>query len=68
LEEVAVAMVEMYQLGKDELSVRGNVGRNAFINEMGLGHLNMNSKMAEGIEATLKKFTPRKRWETFKIK
>jgi glycosyltransferase involved in cell wall biosynthesis len=68
LEEVAVAMVEMYQLGKDELSVRGNVGRNAFINEMGLGHLNMNSKMAEGIEATLKNFTPRKRWETFKIR
>jgi len=68
LEEVAIAMVEMYQLGKDELSIRGNNGRTAFIDEMGLGHLNMNSKMAEGIETTLKNFTPRKRWETFKIR
>lgn len=68
LEEVAVAMVEMYQLGREELSIRGIGGRTAFINEMGLGHLNMNSKMAEGIETTLKNFTPRKRWETFKIK
>jgi glycosyltransferase involved in cell wall biosynthesis len=68
LEEVAIAMVEMYQLGREELSIRGIGGRTAFINEMGLGHLNMNSKMAEGIENTLKNFTPRKRWETFKIK
>jgi glycosyltransferase involved in cell wall biosynthesis len=68
LEEVASAMVEMYQLGREELSIRGIGGRTAFIDEMGLGHLNMNSKMAEGIETTLKNFTPRKRWETFKIK
>jgi glycosyltransferase involved in cell wall biosynthesis len=68
LEEVSSAMVEMYQLGREELSIRGIGGRTAFINEMGLGHLNMNSKMAEGIETTLKNFTPRKRWETFKIK
>jgi len=68
LEEVAVAMVEMYQLGREELSIRGIGGRTAFIDEMGLGHLNMNSKMAEGIETTLKNFTPRKRWETFKIR
>jgi glycosyltransferase involved in cell wall biosynthesis len=68
LEEVAIAMVEMYQLGREELSIRGIGGRTAFINEMGLGHLNMNSKMAEGIETTLKNFTPRKRWETFKIR
>lgn len=68
VEEVAVAMVEMYQLGREELYIRGIGGRTAFINDMGLEHHNMNNMMAEGIEETIKNFTPRKRWETFKIK
>jgi glycosyltransferase involved in cell wall biosynthesis len=68
LEEVATAMVEMYQLGREELHIRGIGGRTAFINEMGLDHHNMNNMMAEGIQTAIKNFTPRKRWELFKIK
>lgn len=68
LDEVATAMVEMYELGKEELQSRGLSGRNAFINDMGLQHHNMNNMMADGIETTIKNFQPRKRWETFKIR
>jgi glycosyltransferase involved in cell wall biosynthesis len=68
LEEVAIAMVEMYQLGREELHIRGIGGRTAFINDMGLEHHNMNNMMAEGIEDAIKNFTPRKRWEIFKIR
>jgi hypothetical protein len=58
----------MYELGREELHIRGIGGRTAFINDMGLEHHNMNNMMVEGIETTIKNFTPRKRWETFKIK
>jgi glycosyltransferase involved in cell wall biosynthesis len=68
LEEVATAMVEMYQLGREELHIRGIGGRTVFINEIGLEHHNMNNMMADGIETAIKNFTPRKRWELFKIK
>lgn len=68
LEEVAEAMVEMYQLGRDELYIRGIGGRTAFINEMGLEHHSMNTMMVDGIEEVIKNFTPRKRWEIFKIR
>jgi glycosyltransferase involved in cell wall biosynthesis len=68
LEEVAVAMLEMYELGREELHIRGIGGRTAFINEMGLDHHNMNNTMADGIETAIKNFVPRKRWELFKIR
>ena len=68
LEEVAEAMVEMHQLGREELHIRGIGGRTAFVNDMGLSHHNMNNMMIDGIETAIKNFVPRKRWELFKIR
>jgi glycosyltransferase involved in cell wall biosynthesis len=68
VEDVASAMVEMYQLGREELHIRGIGGRTAFINDLGLEHHNMNNMMADGIETAIANFKPRKRWELFKIK
>jgi hypothetical protein len=61
-------MVEMHQLGREELHIRGIGGRTAFVNDMGLSHHNMNNMMIDGIETAIKNFTPRKRWELFKIR
>jgi glycosyltransferase involved in cell wall biosynthesis len=68
LEEVAAAMVEMYELGREELHVRGIGGRTAFINELGLDHNNMNRKMIDGIETVIANFKPIKKWDIYKIK
>ena len=68
LEEVAQAMVEMYNTPKDERKANGLKGREAFINQMGLSHTNMNNKMMEGIDSALANWKPRKRFDVFKIK
>ena len=68
LEEVADSMVGMYELGRDDLKQRGLDGRAAFITQLGLDHHSMNNKMADGIQTTIDNFTPRKRWELFKIR
>lgn len=68
LEEVTDAIEEMYNLPRAERKLRGEKGRETFINDMGLSVENMNNTMAEGILSTLKNFKPRKRFELFKIK
>jgi len=68
LEEVTDAIEEMYNLPKQERKLRGQKGREAFINDMGLSVENMNNTMAEGIFSALKNFKPRQRFELFKIK
>lgn len=68
LEEVAQAILEMYETPKEERKVNGLEGRNAFINQMGLSHTNMNNKMIEGIDSALANWKPRKRFDVFKIK
>jgi glycosyltransferase involved in cell wall biosynthesis len=68
LEEVTDAIEEMYNLPRAERKLRGQKGREAFINEMGLSVENMNNTMAEGIFTALKNFKPRQRFELFKIK
>ena len=68
LEEVTDAIEEMYNLPRAERKLRGQKGREAFINDMGLSVKNMNDTMAEGIMTTLKNFKPRQRFELFKIK
>ena len=68
LEEVAQAMLEMYETPKEEREANGLEGREAFINQMGLSHTNMIKTMSDGIDATLANWKPRKTFDVFKIK
>jgi hypothetical protein len=68
LEEVAQAMLEMYETPKEEREANGLEGREAFIGDMGLSHTNMINTMSEGIDATLANWKPRDRFDVFKIK
>ena len=68
LEEVAQAILEMYETPKEERKANGLEGREAFIGDMGLSHTNMINTMSEGIDATLANWKPRKAFDVFKIK
>jgi glycosyltransferase involved in cell wall biosynthesis len=65
--EVGKQILEVYELGRVELKRRGLVGREAFINEMGLSSDNMNTQMVHTIETTLENWKPKQKWELFKI-
>ena len=45
----------------------GKAGRNAFLNEIGLGVDNQNKCMADGIEKAIKNFKPKKRFNLYKL-
>jgi glycosyltransferase involved in cell wall biosynthesis len=66
--DVAKAIEEMYNTPKEERKVAGLKGREAFIGEMGLSHTNMCNTLVNGIESTFQNWTPRQRFEVFKIK
>ena len=66
--DVAKAIEEMYNTPKEERKVAGLKGREEFIGEMGLSHTNMCNKLVDGIESTFQNWTPRQRFEVFKIK
>ncbi len=68
LEEVAQAILEMYETPKEERKANGLEGREAFIGDMGLSHTNMINTMSEGIDTTLANWKPRDRFDVFKIK
>lgn len=68
LEEVADSIVEMYNLGREELHIRGIGGRTEFMNETGFDGKNMCSLLVDGINQTINNWKPRKRWELYKIK
>lgn len=68
LEEVADAIVEMHNLGREELHVRGIGGRTEFMNDTGFDSKNMCSLLVDGINQTINNWKPRKRWELYKIK
>jgi glycosyltransferase involved in cell wall biosynthesis len=68
LEEVSDSIMEMYNLGREELHIRGIEGRTTFINELGLDSKNMCSLLSDSIEETIKNWKPRRRWELYKIK
>ena len=65
--ELADKMMEVYSTPKSELEERGSKGREAFIGEMGLSHTNMCNKMIDGIEDVFQNWTPRQRYEIFKV-
>jgi glycosyltransferase involved in cell wall biosynthesis len=66
--DVSEAIYEVYSLGRDELKRRGLVGREAFLNEVGLSNHNMNQTMIEGINTTISNWRPRNRWDIIKVK
>jgi glycosyltransferase involved in cell wall biosynthesis len=68
LEEVAQAILEIYETPKEEREANGLEGREAFIGDMGLSHTNMIKTMSDGIDTTLANWKPRDRFDVFKIK
>jgi glycosyltransferase involved in cell wall biosynthesis len=68
IEDVAVAIEKMYNTPKDIRKANAELGRRAFIGEMGLTHTNMCQQLENGIESVFENWKPRERFETFKIK
>ena len=64
-EEVADAINEMYLLGKEKRKENGQVGREWAINN--LSSKVMCDTMSEGIQKTIKNFTPRERFNLYKV-
>lgn len=67
LYDVSQAIMYMYCIGRDERKRIGLVGRDAFINQLGLSHSNMNSMMIQSIETTLENWTPRNKFDIYKL-
>ena len=63
--EVADAINEMYLLGKEKRSENGLIGREWAIKN--LSSKVMCDAMSEGIKTTIKNFTPRKRFNLYKV-
>jgi glycosyltransferase involved in cell wall biosynthesis len=63
--EVAEAITEMYLLGKEKRKENGQVGREWAIKN--LSSKIMCDTMSEGIEKTIKNFTPRERFNLYKV-
>ena len=63
--EVAQTILKVYELGKEERKRRGKLGREFMLNN--LSSEIMCNKLAEGIETTIQKFQPRKRFDLYKI-
>ena len=63
-DEVAEAIMKMYKLGKKRKE-RGLKGREFMINN--LSNKIMCDKLIDGIDTTIEKFTPRKRFDTYKV-
>lgn len=67
LYEVGETILNVYSLSKKERKARGLVGRNTFINELGLSVGNMSEQMTAGIENVLNKWKPTPRYEIYKF-
>jgi glycosyltransferase involved in cell wall biosynthesis len=64
-EEVADGIMKMYKFGKKKRKVKGLLGREFMINN--LSNKIMCEKLIDGIDTTMEKFTPRKRFNTYKV-
>ena len=64
-DEVADAIMKMYKLGKKKRKSKGLKGREFVIEN--LSNKIMCDKMIEGIDTAIEKFTPKKRFELYKI-
>lgn len=68
LEDVADAILKVYNTPKEERKANALIGREHFINEGGLSHTNMCQQLVNGIESTFQNWKPRQRFEVFRIK
>ena len=68
LEDVAEAILKVYNTPKEERKANALIGREHFINESGLSHTNMCQTLIDGIESTFENWKPRQRFEVFKVK
>lgn len=68
LEDVADAILKVYNTPKEERKANALIGREHFINEGGLSHANMCQQLVNGIESTFQNWKPRQRFEVFKVK
>ena len=65
--EVSEAIRYWYDKGDKGRQKAGKAGRNAFINEIGLGVDTQNKTMGDGIEKAIKNFKPKKRFNLYKL-
>jgi glycosyltransferase involved in cell wall biosynthesis len=63
--DVADAIKEMYDLGKDNRKEKGLIGRTFAIDN--LSSEVMCNKIVEGVETTLKNYKPRKKYDIYKV-
>jgi glycosyltransferase involved in cell wall biosynthesis len=68
VEDVAEAILKVYNTPKEERKANALIGREYFINEAGLNHTNMCQTLIDGVESTFENWRPRERFEVFKIK
>jgi hypothetical protein len=68
IEDVAEAILKVYNTPKEERKANALIGREAFIGEMGLTHTNMCQTLVDGMESVFQNWKPRERFEVFKIK
>jgi glycosyltransferase involved in cell wall biosynthesis len=68
VEDVAEAILKVYNTPKEERKANALIGRDFFINEAGLTHTNMCQQLENGIESVFENWKPRERFEVFKIK
>ena len=68
VEDVADAILKVYNTPKQERKENALLGREHFIKEAGLSHENMCQTLIDGIESTFENWKPRQRFEVFKVK
>lgn len=67
VEDAATQLFKFYKYGRDECKKRGQIGREWMIQEAGLTSDNMNEQMKNAIDTTIEKWTPRKRYNLYKV-
>lgn len=66
-EDVVDAILNVFYMDKNERKLRGKAGRNAFMHKLGLDEENMCKTMTEGIHNVIENWTPKKRYELYKL-
>jgi hypothetical protein len=67
VDDVADAIKYWYDMPAMERKAAGSKGREWMLKNDGLNNQNMCNKMVDGIEKTLKNFTPKKRYNLYKL-
>jgi len=67
LRDVANTLCQIHTIGREGLKRRGLIGRNAFIDELGLTADNMCRGMIDSIETIIENWKPQQKFEIYKI-